>query len=52
MPAKSKAQHKLMAAMASGSILKKGLSPAKAREFLSSESLPQRKNRKLKASEI
>lgn len=47
MPVKSKAQERFMRGVASGTIQKKGLSPAKAQEFISatpkSAKLPARK---------
>lgn len=48
MPATSKKQFKFMHAVASGAIKKAGLSPAKAKEFVSGQSpkgLPERKRR-------
>lgn len=43
MPAKSKAQERFMAAVASGSIKKEGLSKMKAKEFLTpTAGLPER----------
>jgi hypothetical protein len=38
MPAKSKQQFKFMQAVAGGSLKKKGLSPAKAKEFVAGQS--------------
>ena len=49
MPAKSKAQLRFMAGVASGKIKKKGLSPMKAREFVTGVSykrLPTRKRKR------
>jgi hypothetical protein len=49
MPAKSKAQMKFMGAIAGGKIKKKGLSAAKAKEFIKGQKmkgLPMRKGKK------
>lgn len=51
MPAKSKQQFKFMEGVASGSIKKPGLSPAKAKEFVSGQSpkgLPRKVKKKKK----
>lgn len=45
MPTKSPAQHRFMAAVASGSIKKPGLSKEKAREFIS-HGYPGKKKKK------
>ena len=49
MPAKSKAQARFMGAVAGGAIKKKGLSKAKAKEFIKGQKvskLPTRKKKK------
>ena len=49
MPAKSKAQYRFMQAVASGKLKVKGLSKAKAREFVEGQSpkgLPERKGKR------
>jgi len=54
MPPKSKAQARYMRAVASGSIKKKGLSPAQAEEYVSGYSLknlPERKKKSQSQSE-
>lgn len=52
MPVKSRAQMRFMGAVASGSLKEKGLSPAKAKEFLDStgkgKKLPERVKQKRK----
>lgn len=51
MPARSKQQFKFMEAVANGSLKKPGLSPAKAKEFISGQSpkgLPTRVKKKVK----
>lgn len=51
MPAKSKAQFRLMQAIAEGNIKKEGLSPAKAREYVEGvnyKALPKQKKHRFK----